>query len=128
VASLGSFPLNVLHMLTLVLVLEVASPLHKLFALQDLVKRLLQKDPNARLPFAAFFAHPFLSGQPLHNIQALPDTPEIYVEEPSSSAIEEDYVILSIPHPQPSTQQVRGTTVNEEHACRPAHSVFLNLP
>ena len=93
--------------------------------LQDLVKRLLQKDPNARLPFSAFFSHPFLSGQPLHNIQALPEPPEIYVEEPSSSAIDGDYVILSIP-PASSAQQARGSNANDEPVNRATHSAFLH--
>lgn len=92
--------------------------------LQDLVKRLLQKDPNARLPFAAFFSHPFLSGQPLHHLQPLPDTPEIYVDEPLTSAIEEDYVILSIPaHPNP--QKARDSEDKDDNAEGPSHSMYL---
>lgn len=69
------------------------------------MKRLLQKDPNRRLSFEAFFAHPFLSGQPLGRPPQGTSGPEILVEEPSSCAIEDDYVILSIPTPPPALNQ-----------------------
>jgi hypothetical protein len=84
------------------------------------VKRLLQKDPDARLPFSAFFSHPFLSGQPLRNLPALPDMPEVYVEEPTSSAIEDDYVILSTPSHLP--QDVRPAAQASEGG-QQSHSV-----
>ena len=116
-----------MHVWSAILLLHAAYFLHTRCILQDLVKRLLQKDPNARLPFSAFFSHPFLSGQPLHNIQALPEPPEIYVEEPTSSTIEGDYVILSIP-PVLSTQQARGAHANDEQLNRPSHGVRLHPP
>jgi hypothetical protein len=70
-------------------------------AVQDLLKRLLQKNPNKRLAFDAFFAHPFLSGEPLRTPAMQDQAPNVIVEEPSShfGTIEDDYVILSIPAP-----------------------------
>lgn len=84
------------------------------------MKRLLQKDPNRRLSFEAFFAHPFLSGQPLRGLPQGPSGPEILVEEPSSSAIEDDYVILSIPTPPPSAH--RHPSPGSRSAQAPKHS------
>lgn len=83
------------------------------------MKRLLQKDPNRRLSFEAFFSHPFLSGQPLRSLPQGPSGPEILVEEPSSCAIEDDYVILSIPTP-PSTLTKPSDSGGSAHA--PKHS------
>eukprot|EP00892_Ulva_mutabilis_P006893 jgi/Ulvmu1/4576/UM002_0304.1 len=88
-------------------------------ACQDLVKRLLQKDPNRRLSFEAFFTHPFLSGQPLRGLPQGTSGPEILVEEPSSSAIEDDYVILSIPTPA-ATQ--KHTLAGGRSSQAPKHS------
>lgn len=68
-------------------------------AVQDLLRRLLQKRPKQRLGFDAFFSHPFLSGQPLGVPTPLAADPPVVVEEPRSQfgTIEDDYVILSIP-------------------------------
>lgn len=84
------------------------------------MKRLLQKDPNRRLSFEAFFAHPFLSGQ---SIQRQPHTlheTEVVFEEPDSSVIEDDYVILSIPSPKDAMAQ---RSDQQQSIQTPAHSV-----
>ena len=69
--------------------------------MQDLLKRLLQKNPNRRLSFDAFFSHPFLSGRPLRAPAPAEQSAHVIVEEPSSQygTIEDDYVILSMPAP-----------------------------
>jgi serine/threonine protein kinase len=78
-------------------------------SLQDLLKRLLQKDPNKRISFRSFFEHPFLSDRPLVTASPIDATHEIIVEEPTAphggAAVEEDYVILSIPTPPTATAQ-----------------------
>lgn len=67
--------------------------------MQDLLKQLLQKNPNRRISFHAFFAHPFLSGEPLQRTTPMDTMPHVIVEEPPAQygTIEDDYVILSIP-------------------------------
>jgi hypothetical protein len=92
-------------------------------AMQDLLKRLLQKDPNKRLSFQAFFTHPFLSGEPLQVTPCLDAAPHVIVEEPSShfGTIEDDYVILSIPVPPgPSLEGLvqRGAAGREARGSR----------
>jgi hypothetical protein len=93
---------KVAHML----LFEAVHMLHSSMTMQDLLKRLLQKCPNKRISFHSFFAHPFLSERPLVAAGPVDATHEIIVEEPSAphmGAVEEDYVILSIPTPPAAT-------------------------